>query len=236
MSLVKICGLRDPLSAETALTNGADLLGMILVPNRSRTIDSLEANKIYDLVQQSRRGKKTIEEIYESSRYGNDNEKVIREIKENGPFLVGVFQNQTIEQINDICKVVNFDIVQLHGQEPRKEFIDALEKPVITRYTLSDSDINQLVTEETQDNKKQILTLFDSAVGGEGSVIDWTQIAKLPLIKTEVILAGGLTPENVKEAMKLNNVCGVDVSSGVETSKVKDQSKIKAFIENARAV
>lgn len=234
MSIVKICGLRDSISAQTAIENGADLLGMILVPNRSRTIDPEEANKIHQLIQQSRRGQKTIADIYRDGEFGNNNERIIKEIKENGPFLVGVFQNQTTEEINDMCSKVSFDLIQLHGREPRQEYIDALSKPVITRYTINQEDIEQLISKEDQDNKKQILTLFDSAVGGEGEVIDWSKIAQLPLQKSRVILAGGLTPENVSDAIALNNVVGVDVSSGVETNKVKDQEKIKLFVQNAR--
>ncbi|KAH3675851.1 hypothetical protein WICMUC_002497 [Wickerhamomyces mucosus] len=242
MGLIKICGLKDPKNAKIAIDEGTNLLGMIFVPNRSRTISIESAQNIISLIpnknnlSNNQYGEKSIKDIYKDGQYGHDTDKILDEIDKYGPFVVGVFQNQSIEEINNIVIQTGIDIVQLHGQEPRQEYINKIKVPIITRYTLSSRDLNELIESESfeyNQGKRQLLTLFDSSTGGEGEQINWNQVSQLKL-NHKVLLAGGLTPENVKDAINVINIAGVDVSSGVETEGEKDNLKIATFIRNGK--
>ncbi|CCJ29216.1 unnamed protein product [Pneumocystis jirovecii] len=83
------------------------------------------------------------------------------------------------------------------------------------------------------------IPLFDSEAGGTGELLDWNSISdwvgrQESPESLHFMLAGGLTPENVGDALRLNGVIGVDVSGGVETNGVKDSNKIANFVKNAK--
>lgn len=225
MVLVKICGLKDIESAQVAIDNGADLLGMIVVPGRARTIDDSVAKEIV-----SRTKSKRLEEDF-TKGLDQDNwtDSVVKSISMKGPFSVGVFRNQSIEDINSKIEEIGFDFVQLHGKENRSEYISKLNRPVITRYVPNDAEIANVM------NAEQILTLFDTEFGGTGTQLNWEDLGTWSkMTRSKYILAGGLNPENVGEASKIHGVIGVDVASGVETNGVKDHEKIRQFIKNAK--
>lgn len=232
--LVKICGVKDVESARVALDSGANMIGMIFVPGKPRTVDHEVAKEIVKLVSTYRTGYDS-QTLLEKLPKGDDSswfEDVHDELVKNGPYAVGVFRNQSIEDIIKIQNFTNIDFIQLHGKEPRDEYIKAISRPVITRFVPNEPE----VLDSLKPNK-QILTLFDSEAGGEGIKLNWGNLSQWSLNnQAKYVLAGGLTPGNVGEAVKLNGVIGVDVSGGVETEGVKDHTKIREFIENATKV
>lgn len=237
--IVKICGLKTVEAAEVAIESGSNLLGTILVPNRERTVEWEVAKQIGQLCKEARKerqrefvdSRELLKHVRESDLEGSDwFEYVAKKVVENGPYLVGVFRNQSLEEVQDLVENLDLDLVQLHGSEDFAMFVEALDVPVIARYVLNKENIkDSLVTH------KHLLPLLDSEAGGEGKLIDWND-AKIygEQLNGRYILAGGLTPENVKQALRNTGTVGVDVSGGVETDKHKDMAKIKAFVENAQ--
>jgi phosphoribosylanthranilate isomerase len=157
-------------------------------------------------------------------------EKAI-EISERLPkdvLTVGVFVNETKERIEEIAAITKLDMIQLHGQET-KQFCQSIHLPVIKAFSITSmEDIQQIK------NFQVSFFLLDSAQAGSGQTFNW-QMLKDNHIQTEkLMLAGGLTPENVKQAIEIVKPAWVDVSSGVETNGLKDVTKIKAFINKAK--
>ncbi|WP_404457385.1 phosphoribosylanthranilate isomerase [Oceanobacillus kapialis] len=144
---------------------------------------------------------------------------------------VGVFVNETKETIEKIASVANLDYVQLHGDEPAS-LAKALSYQVIKAFSIGSVDV------ETLKYYPCDYYLLDSPVGkfrgGNGKTFDWSLIEKLTFKPANFILAGGLTPDNVNQAIQEANPLGVDVSSGVETAGEKDSKKIQEFIINAK--
>ena len=151
---------------------------------------------------------------------------------DGGVTFVGVFVNEPLESAKAIAATTGVSVVQLHGDEG-PDFADALGYPVFRSVTLDEAA--HVATEWKPDT----LFLLDAADrerrGGTGQAIDWARAAGLAR-QQPVILAGGLTPENVAEAIERVDPYGVDVSSGVEVAAgIKDAAKVSQFLENARA-
>lgn len=147
---------------------------------------------------------------------------------------VGVFVNSGLETVNEIIPYCGLDFAQLHGEET-PEYCSAVQAPVIKAWRVKDGQsLTQL--ENYRDCVEMFLldTYVKGAVGGTGQVFDWS-LAREAAGYGKIILAGGLTPENVASAIETASPYGVDVSSGVETDRRKDTAKIEAFIRQARA-
>lgn len=238
--IIKVCGIKSEEAANTAIANGASLIGTILVPNRARTVKPEIAQKLSNLCHQERikNGSKFINSIELLNHVQKLDvkgpewfEKVSEIIVENGPYLVGVFRNQSIEDVLRISKELNIDIIQLHGSEDINQYIEALDLPVIPRFVLNKPGI-----EDALITHKFLLPLLDSESGGEGKLINWNDAAEFGKeLNARYILAGGLNPENVIEALSVDGCCGVDVSGGVETDGEKDNAKIQQFVKNGRS-
>ncbi len=165
-------------------------------------------------------------------------EQARRISKELGPFIsrVGVFVNATRDEIAAVLDQVDLDVLQLHGSETPEqvEALLPLGRRVIKSIRVKDAESLARLDEYPVDT-----FLLDSYVpgvpGGTGHIFDWslaTEIAR----KRRIILAGGLTPDNVAEAIKVVQPFGVDTSSGVEESPgVKDHEKMQQFIARARS-
>jgi phosphoribosylanthranilate isomerase len=162
--------------------------------------------------------------------------KTVREIVlELPPFVdtVGVFVDETAEQINKIADYCNLDIIQLHGDES-PTFCKKIRRRVIKAFRIKDMQSVKklsgfLVCGFLLD------TFSENLHGGTGKVFDWNLV--LPAKKFgPVIMAGGLTPNNVQQAIRQVRPYGVDVCSGVESEPgIKDHKKIRAFLKNAKA-
>lgn len=144
---------------------------------------------------------------------------------------VGVFKDELPDRIFDIVTRSGVKAVQLHGQEPLST-VAAVSETVrwVIKSVVAGSREARIANQFGTD-----LVLVDAPQPGSGEVFDWSLVDQVPS-GVRLILAGGLTPENVGSAIEYVNPWGVDVSSGVESSPGrKDALKVKRFVENARA-
>ncbi|WP_042355413.1 phosphoribosylanthranilate isomerase [Bacillus rubiinfantis] len=146
---------------------------------------------------------------------------------------VGVFVNETIEEIERIAAFVGLTHIQLHGDEPAA-FCQSISYPVIKAISFQSNEHLAAVR-----NYPAEYLLLDGPKGkyrgGNGMAFDWQEVDINLLKGRKIILAGGLGETNVDAAIKIINPIMVDVSSGVESNGVKDIEKIKAFIQKAKA-
>lgn len=233
--LVKICGTRTPEAAKDAIEAGADLIGIILVQNRRRSISNTTALKISHIVHSI--PKPASENSPAPSAYSPSTtidafDHSLRLLRQNHhrALLVGVFQNQPLDYILSQQRLLSIDIIQLHGSEPI-EWASLLPVPVIRRFGPTDPGLGL--------RGYHFLPLLDSAAGGTGEKLDEQAIRRAldtdPGVR--VILGGGLDAGNVKGILRAlgDRVGVVDVSSGVEESGVQDVQKIKAFVKAVKA-
>jgi len=212
MTKVKICGISDRKHAIAAAEAGADFIGMVFAESK-RQVTSQQAKEIVNAVKQASNAVKT----------------------------VGVFVNTPADEINRIARNCGLDIVQLSGNEPWGYCVD-IEKPVLKAIHVqgqSEEEINPTTVFEAEhiSNNNVHIVLLDTYVegryGGTGKSFDWNLVKSLSR-NYPVMVAGGLTPDNVKQAIEKTQPWGVDVSSGVETDGVKDIAKIVKFIDEAK--
>ncbi|TMU86911.1 phosphoribosylanthranilate isomerase [Bacillus sp. BHET2] len=146
---------------------------------------------------------------------------------------IGVFVNESKENLTEIYKTVNLDYVQLHGDES-VTFCQGLDLPFIKAISIKEKeDINGSLHYPGE------MILLDSGKGphrgGNGTTFNW-DYAEALTHPHHLILAGGLNPENVREAIKKVRPYMVDVSSGVEIAGKKDRLKIESFISEVKSV
>ena len=147
---------------------------------------------------------------------------------------IGVFVNSDKETIDEIVQSTEITMVQLHGNES-PDFCQSLPYPTIKAFSIENKDdLNQIHDYPCE------YVLLDGPkgayYGGNGLAFDWSILNSFDFRDKKVILAGGLTPNNVMNAIDTVNPFMVDVSSGVETNGVKDLEKIKVFLSNAKVV
>jgi phosphoribosylanthranilate isomerase len=218
MTLVKICGVRDVKHARAAAAFGADFVGMVFAPSR-RQVTLGEAKRISAGL---RKAKGTI-----ATSAGV--EGVEEALRTRRPLLVGVFADQDADTINAIAADCGLDIVQLSGSEPW-EMCRQLSRPVFKCAKVPEGAVAQEVIDGIGSGGIVLLDPHVSGTyGGTGRTLDWDVAAEVAR-HTPTVLAGGLTPANVGEAVRRVRPWAVDVSSGVETDGVKDCEKIRSFI------
>ena len=210
MTWFKICGLRDLLSARAAADSGAHLLGFVFVEGvRRRVSPDLAADIISELRAAS---------------------------SENAPSIVGLFANQSVEFVNRVAGQCGLDYAQLCGDEP-PDMWGRLDVPVIRQVKVREdlprdeavAAAIRHVAEAVDAGHVALLDKYEAGhLGGTGRVFDW-DIARDIASQHRVVLAGGLTPENVTDAITVARPWGVDVSTGVETEGQKDLGKIRTF-------
>jgi phosphoribosylanthranilate isomerase len=153
-------------------------------------------------------------------------------IKELPPFIttVGVFMDEKLDMVNELADYTGIDVVQLHGNES-PEYCTAIKKKLIKRIFVIDVDITEMLVARAKKYSVSAYLLDPGA--GSGKIFDW-HVARG--IELPLIVAGGLTPDNVKDVTTLVRPYGVDVVSGVEESSgKKDREKVKKFIEEVRS-
>jgi phosphoribosylanthranilate isomerase len=144
---------------------------------------------------------------------------------------VGVFRNEAARRVASICHRAGLRGAQLHGHESVADtrWVSAKVPVVIKAFAAGDPALDSV------DDYGADAVLIDSPVPGSGQVFDWSVAEGAPTNR-RVILAGGLTPDNVAEAISRVQPWGVDVSSGVEArAGRKDPARLRAFIAAARA-
>jgi phosphoribosylanthranilate isomerase len=169
--------------------------------------------------------------VFASSKRRATPEQVRIIVQHIAPFVVtvGVFMDETVEQVKCIALYTGVDVVQLHGSEP-SAYCAQLGKRVIKRIPIANNaTTNSLLT--TMDPYEVSAFLLDPGTGS-GQTFDWS-IARG--IDVPVIVAGGLGPDNVGQVVRMLHPYGVDVCSGVEkVPGIKDKMKIRNFVEEVR--
>lgn len=161
-------------------------------------------------------------------------EKAAEIIFQLPPFVtaVGLFVNETEEHVREIQKKANIQVLQFQGDEA-PEFCERFEGKVIKAIPVKNKEVLHSIVHY----KVSAILLDgykDGLRGGTGEIFDW-DLAKHAATLKRIILAGGLTPENVADAVKRVRPYGVDVASGVEKAKgIKDYDKMKKFIAEAK--
>lgn len=211
MTKIKLCGLRFDEDIECVNELLPEYIGFVFWSKSKRYITPEEAKRL--------------------------KEKLNPEIK-----TVGVFVDEDIELVESLVKDGIIDIVQLHGNE-NEDYIKTLKQDteceIIKAYKLKESDINNVNNTLNEDlilseinNSIADMVLLDSGMG-TGKTFDWSLIKS---VKRPYFLAGGLTPENVKEAVRELEPYAVDASSSLETDGRKDKLKMMAFVSETRKV
>jgi phosphoribosylanthranilate isomerase len=209
---IKICGITAVEHALFAAEAGADLLGLVFAKSKRR----ISPEKALQIVE----------------TFGS---------RKQCPSIVGVFVNSPAEEVNNIADYCHLDLVQLNGDEDW-HYCRQIERPLIKVIHILKNQATEQVMSEIETGyslslKHKPLCLLDSMIGdvygGTGQVFNW-QLAAEVSARFPIIVAGGLTPENVAKLVREVNPWGVDVSSGVETDSIKDALKIKKFIKSVR--
>lgn len=226
---VKICGITNLADAQTAVSAGADYLGFIFYPPSKRSVDINTARAIVHTVRAA----------------------------PNCPALVGVFVNETGEQMAQILDEVGLDLAQLSGEEV--PFLVGDERsPIYGRcykalrptslaeaesdaewFSVSSKQLSVIGDQSPISNLQSPSLLIDTyhptLRGGTGETGDWGMSAQLAQTIPGLMLAGGLNAENVAEAVRVVRPFAVDTASGVEAQPgKKDPNLVRAFIQNAK--
>lgn len=204
---IKICGITNVEDAAVTVKAGADALGFVMYRKSPRFVEPAVARAI---------------------------------VAGLPPFVlpVGVFVNEEAEKVRALMDECGFALAQLHGDESAL-YCQNLGRPALKAFRLKDRGTFLALAEfQGCANVRGFLidAFSDQAYGGTGQTVDWI-LAQEAARSTPIILAGGLNPTNVAEAIRAVRPYGVDVSSGVEKSPgKKDPDKVKNFIEAARLV
>ncbi len=213
---IKICGLRSTEAALVTANAGADYLGFNFVEGVRR---QLQPDEGIQIIAEYRAGLSKSENT-------------------NRPGLVGLFLNQSPDFVNDISRKAGLDYLQLCGDED-VDYISKIEIPIFKMVRVKDgttpADLDQIVAPLLSADTGVLLDVYDKKTpGGSGKSFDWSAAEGIAN-RENVLLAGGLNPENVQSAITQLSPWGVDVASGVETDGVKNPDRIRAFIQAVRS-
>ena len=204
---IKVCGMTEEKEAEGAVNAGVDALGFIFVKESPRYVEPEKVRSIIDKLP---------------------------------PFVdaVGVFVDEEVEEVNEIVRYCGLTVAQLHGTESPK-YCDEISCRVVKAFHIRPEFV-QSEHDPYYDPYYGVVegflldTYHEKAAGGTGKTFDWHLLQKVrppgPLI-----LAGGLQPENIAEAIAVALPYAVDVNSGVESAPgKKDLAKLARFVEEVR--
>ena len=216
---VKMCGISKVETIPAVVEAKPDYMGLVFAPSKRQvTVDQ---------------AKTLVEELHKqyTKRYNNGAEQSNNdEIK-----TVGVFVNETLENLVTIATEVNLDAVQLHGDED-EAFIQSLKERTNVEVWKA-VQIRSAADAEAWIDSSADMLLFDAyhkdERGGTGEVFDWSCLDEF---ERPFMLAGGIDSTNVARAIRTVRPYGIDISSGIETEGVKDNEKIKAFTNIVRTI
>jgi len=206
---IKVCGITNAQDALVAAEAGADALGFIFHPSSPRCIDPEEARLIIDQLP---------------------------------PFIdvVGVFVDKKRLEVEEIIQYCRLNYVQLHGQESPK-YVERLFRfgspcEIIKAFRVGSATDSEEFKAYVPFVRAFLLDTYEKDMpGGTGKTFNWAIIGGLDLVRP-YILAGGLTPDNITDALNSVRPCCVDVNSGVEISPgVKDHNLVREFISSVRS-
>ena len=159
---------------------------------------------------------------------------IIKKLDAGHTKTVGVFVNPTAEEVEKALEETGLDYIQFHGDEP-ETLVEQFKAHSIKAFP-SNSELSN----REKFNYPSDFILMDSPrkeyYGGSGTIFDWESFDQDGLDKSRLALAGGLKPDNIKEAIMTFRPALVDVSSGVETDGKKDYKKVSEFIKNVKEV
>lgn len=210
MTLVKICGVNDAAGFDAAAAAGADFVGFVFYPPSPRAVTPAAAAGLSGRVA-------------------------------GGPQRVGLFVDPEDALLEAVLAAVPLDLIQLHGEETPARAAEVRARfglPVMKALGVAEPADLALLAEYAPAVDRFLLDAKPppgaSLPGGNAAAFDWRLVAGQP-IPRPWLLAGGLTPETVGEALRRTGAPGVDVSSGVERARgVKDPGKVAAFVAAAK--
>ncbi|HJP28474.1 MAG TPA: phosphoribosylanthranilate isomerase [Dehalococcoidia bacterium] len=210
---IKICGLRSAEASVVASDAGADYLGFNFVEGVRRRLQPEEGVQVIT--------------DYRANRKSS-----------NRSAIFGLFRNQDPDFVNKIGRNAGLDYIQLAGDED-DQYISKIELPVFKQLWVKEGmtspDLDTIVSPLLVAGHGVLLDSYNrGTLGGSGKKFDWASAENIAN-RDNVLLAGGLNPENVQSAITQLSPWGVDVASGVETDGVKDPDRIRAFIEAVRS-
>jgi len=216
---VKMCGISKVETIPAVVEAKPDYMGLVFAPSKRQvTVDQ---------------AKTLVEELHKqyTKRYNNGAEQSNNdEIK-----TVGIFVNETLDNLVTIATEVNLDAVQLHGDED-EAFIQSLKERTNVEVWKA-VQIRSAADAEAWIDSSADMLLFDAYHkddrGGTGEVFDWSCLDEF---ERPFMLAGGIDSTNVARAIRTVRPYGIDISSGIETEGVKDNEKIKAFTNIVRTI
>ena len=209
---VKMCGISKVDTIPAVVEAKPDYMGLVFAPSKRQVT-----------VEQA---KTLVEELHKqyAVRY---NSKTIK--------TVGVFVNETIENLLKIAEEVKLDVIQLHGDED-ESFIQILKEQSNVEVWKA-IQVRSAADAEKWIDSSADMPLFDAyhkdERGGTGEVFDWSSLDEF---ERPFMLAGGIDSTNVARAIRTVRPYGIDISSGIETNGVKDDGKIKAFTNIVRTI
>lgn len=216
---VKMCGISKVEIIPAVVEAKPDYMGFVFAPSKRQvTVDQ---------------AKTLVEELHKqyTKRYNNGTKQSNNdEIK-----TVGVFVNETLENLVKIATEANLDVVQLHGDED-EAFIQSLKERTNVEVWKA-VQIRSAADAEAWIDSRADMLLFDAyhkdERGGTGEVFDWSCLDEF---ERPFMLAGGIDSTNVARAIRTVRPYGIDISSGIETDGVKDDEKITAFTKLVRTI
>ena len=209
---VKMCGISKVETIPAIVDAKPDYMGLVFAPSKRQvTVDQ---------------AKTLVEELHKqyAVRYNSETIKT-----------VGVFVNETVENLLKIAEEVKLDVIQLHGDED-ESFIQILKEQSNVEVWKAIQVRSAADAEKWIDSSADML-LFDAyhkdERGGTGEVFDWSSLDEF---ERPFMLAGGIDSTNVARAIRTVRPYGIDISSGIETNSVKDNEKMKAFTNIVRTI
>lgn len=226
MTRLKICGCRRVEDALAAKEAGADFIGLVFAPASRRRLSIEQARAMVDALGTPPPTPFALSPVNDgdvAAWFRCGAAQLERMLERGRPLAVGVFEDQSIDEINSIAVVCRLDLVQLSGQQSWESCRGAVRPVVKTIEARAGED--PLVGVQAG----SAIALLLDASRGRGIAHDRAPAAALAA-RLPVWLAGGLTPDTVAAAVRDVRPWAVDVSSGVETDGAKDPEKIRAFI------